>query len=61
MGLNFVTVDLPDGSTRIQLEERDPEMNGPLGLGVILFAFSLYVAADSIGWPKPEGIDAAFD
>lgn len=61
MSLNFVTVDLPDGVVRIRLEERDPDMNGPLGLGVILFAFSLYIGGQTLGWPEAEEIDAAFD
>lgn len=44
MGLNFVTVDLPGGTVRIQLEQRHPNMNGTRGLGVIIFWFSLYIA-----------------
>jgi hypothetical protein len=61
MGLNFVTVDLPDGMVRVRLEERDPDMNGPFGLGVILFAFSLYISGQTLGWPEADEIDAAFD
>jgi hypothetical protein len=61
MGLNGVFVDLPDGRKRIQLEGRDPEMRGPFGLGVIVFAFSLYVAGRVLGWPRASAVDAAFD
>jgi hypothetical protein len=61
MGLNGVFVDLPDGRKRVQLEGRDPEMRGPYGLGVIVFAFSLYVAAPVLGWPQASAVDAAFD
>lgn len=61
MGLNGVIVDLPDGTKRVQLEIRDPEMHGPFGLGIILFAFSLYIAAQTLGWPQAADISAAFD
>jgi uncharacterized protein DUF5677 len=59
-GLNFVTIDLPDNVKRVQLEERDPEMHGPYGLGVILLAFSLYIAAETLGWPDSEAVSAVF-
>jgi hypothetical protein len=59
-GLNFVTIDLPAGVKRVQFEERDPEMNGPYGLGVILLAFSLYIANVSLGWPDNDAVSAAF-
>jgi hypothetical protein len=61
MGLNMVTVDLPGGLKRVQLEGRDPEMNGPFGLGPILFAFSLYIAGQTLGWPKAAAIDRVFE
>ncbi|MCW2980623.1 MAG: hypothetical protein JWO14_2350 [Solirubrobacterales bacterium] len=61
MGLNFVVVDLPDGSKRVQLEQRDPEMHGPFGLGVILLAFSLYIAGQAIGWLAQDEVTAAFE
>lgn len=59
MGLDFVTVDLSDGGKRVQLEERDPEMRGPFGLGPILFACSLYIAGQTLRWPDVD-VDAAF-
>lgn len=61
MGLNLVVVDRPGGTLRVQLEERDREMNGPFGLAVILFAFSLYIAGQTLGWPEEASVDAAFD
>lgn len=61
MGLNFVTVDLPDGGKRVQLEERDPDMHGPFGLGPVLVAFSLYIASQTIGWPAADEVTAAFE
>jgi hypothetical protein len=60
-GLNFVTADLPDGSKRIQLEQRDPEMHGPFGLGPLLLAFSLYIAGQTLGWPLASAVSAAFE
>lgn len=61
MGLNFVTVDLHGGDLRVQLEERDPEMHGPFGLGAILLAFSLYIAGQTLSWPAAAEVSAAFD
>lgn len=61
MGLNFVTVDLPGGPLRVQLEERDPEMHGPFGLGAILLAFSLLISGRTLGWPDAAAVEAAFE
>jgi len=61
MGLNFVTVDLPGGGKRVQLEQRDPEMHGPFGLGSILLGFSLLIAGHALGWPEASAVEAAFE
>jgi hypothetical protein len=60
-GLNFVTIDLPGGAKRVQLEERDPEIHGPFGLGSILLAFSLYISSQTLGWPEAPEVSAAFE
>jgi len=36
-------------------------MHGPFGLAVVLVAFSLYIAAETLDWPATADIDAAFD
>jgi Family of unknown function (DUF5677) len=62
MGLNLVTVDLPDGSKKVQPEVRDPDFHGPYGLGVVLFGFSLYIAGQALpGWPEEAEIDDVFE
>jgi hypothetical protein len=61
MGLNGVYVDLDDGAKRVQIEQREPEMHGPYGLGVILLAFSVYIAAEKLDWPIPaDAVEAIF-
>jgi hypothetical protein len=52
-----VTVDLDGSHKRVQLEERPPDMRGPFGLATIVFALGLYVAAETIGWPRKFEID----
>lgn len=61
MGINTVTVDLPDGRRRVQLERRDPDMHGPFGLGSILFGFSLFISSSALGWPEQVAVEAAFE
>jgi hypothetical protein len=61
MGLNPVTVDLPDDRTRIQLEWRNPEMHGPFGLAVILFTFTLFISAATLDWPAADDVERAFE
>lgn len=61
MGLNTVTVDLPGGRRRVQLEQRDPAMHGPFGLGSVLLGFSLFISSGTLGWPDPADVEAAFE
>ncbi len=62
MGLNGVYVDLDDGAKRVQLEQRDAEMHGSYGLGGILLAFSVYIAAEALDWPIPvDAVEAIFE
>ncbi|HVY77354.1 MAG TPA: DUF5677 domain-containing protein [Solirubrobacterales bacterium] len=60
MGLNTVTVELPSGRRRVQLEQRDPEMHGPFGLGSVLLGFTLFISGATLGWPDPAPVEAAF-
>jgi hypothetical protein len=57
LGLNPVTVDLDGSQTRVQLEERPPDMGGPFGLATIVYALGLYVASETIAWPTKFEID----
>jgi hypothetical protein len=52
-----VTVDLDGPHTRVQLEERPPDMEGPFWLATIVYALGLYVAAETIAWPTKFEID----
>jgi hypothetical protein len=52
-----VTVDLDGPHTRVQLEERPPDMEGPFGLATIVYALGLYVASETIAWPTKFEID----
>jgi hypothetical protein len=61
MGLNAVTVDLPRGGQRVQLEERESESYGVFGLTTILFAFTLFIGAQTLGWPDRAAAEAAFE
>jgi hypothetical protein len=61
MGLNPVYVDLPDGSKRVQLEERDPDMHGPFGRAALLFGITLLVAAEVLEWPVPDAVMAVLE
>jgi hypothetical protein len=59
--ITAVYIDLANGAKRVQLEQRDPDMHGPFGLGPILLAFSLYVAGQALGWPAAKDVSAAFE
>jgi hypothetical protein len=60
-GLNSVTVDLPEGRQRVQLEEHDPDEHGVYGTAGILLAFSLFIAAQTIGWPDTGAVEDVFE
>jgi hypothetical protein len=59
MGLGPVVVDLPDGSRRVELGTESQGMD-PVGNARLLLAWSLYVAAETLGWPDRDSIDDAF-
>ena len=61
MGLNSVVIDLPEGRRRVRRGGRDPEMQGPFGLGVILLAFTLFISAQTLGCPDAGAVAAAFE
>jgi hypothetical protein len=61
MGLNPVTVDLLDGSQRIQLEERDPHEHGVYGRAAVLLAFTLFISSQTLGWPETSRVHEVFE
>lgn len=59
-GLNRVTDHLAGNRRRIRLEE-GYDGNGPYGMATVIFTFALYAAAESIGWPPADELNAVFD
>jgi hypothetical protein len=60
-GLNPVTDELPDGRLRVHLEEHDPEEHGIYGMAGILFTFTLFIAAQTLGWPETNAVLEVFE
>ncbi len=60
MGLNHVVEDITAVRKRVILEGT-PEGRGPFGLSTVVYAFGLYVASHSLGWPDADDVSAAFD
>jgi hypothetical protein len=61
MGINRVVVDFGGGRQRVQLEKRDPEMTGPFGMAVVVYALGLLVASETLDWPPVDDVHAAFE
>lgn len=59
-GLNPVVADLDDGRKRVQLEEREAEEHGVYGTACVLFSFSLFISAQTLGWPETDAIHKVF-
>jgi hypothetical protein len=57
LGLNLVVDDVSTTRRRVRLENRY-EGGGPYGMATLVFAFGLYVAASTLGWPKADEINA---
>lgn len=60
MGLNHVVEDLAGVRKRVVIERRDLDSRGPYGMTTVVYAMGLFVAAETLGWPKPEEIFSAF-
>ena len=60
-GLNPVVADLDGGRRRIRLEERDPEEHGAFGTASVLFGSSLFIAAQTLGWPETDAVHKVFE
>lgn len=58
-GLVTVAVDLPNGRTRVALEAGSDL--DPLALVAALYTYSLHIASERLGWPKPGDIHAAWN
>lgn len=59
-GLHPVVVDLDSTRRRVQLEGRH-QGNGPYGMATVIFGLSLFVVAESLGWPGAGAVTAIFD
>ncbi len=59
LGLNRVTDDLSPTRRRIRIERTDSG-TGPYGMATVVFGAALHVAAQTIGWPSADEIDAIF-
>jgi hypothetical protein len=59
-GLNPVVEDVTITRKRVVLEDRY-EGRGPYGMATTVYALALFVAAESLGWPRATEVTAAFD
>ena len=60
-GLNPVVEDITATERRVVLERAyGEEIQGPYGMATVIYSLALYVAAESLGWPERESIEAAF-
>jgi hypothetical protein len=60
IGLNYVVEDVTETRKRVILEKA-PQGRGPFGMATVVYALGLYVAAQSLGWPDAQRVDAAFE
>jgi len=59
-GLNHVIYETPTHQLSIDLEGT-PKKGGPLGVSSCVFGLALFVAGESLGWPRREAITGVFD
>lgn len=59
-GLNHVTIDLAPTRKRVVLEAPLGESTGPYGMATVVYGVGLLVAAQSLGWPDADEIEAIF-
>ena len=60
-GLNHVTVELDPALTRVVMEDPLDGSRGPYGSATVVYGVGLLVAAQSLGWPDADQIEAIFD
>jgi hypothetical protein len=58
-GLNHVTIDLAPSRKRVVLEG-PPGESSPYGMATVVYGIGLLVAAQSLGWPDADEIEAIF-
>lgn len=61
MGIGVVIDDLPGGRKRVDLEGPSQDVTTATGNGSIMLAFSLYIAAATLGWPDKDVVTEVFD
>ncbi len=59
-GLNHVTVDLSPSRKRVVLEVPLGESAGPYGMATVVYGVGLLIAAQSLGWPDADEVEAIF-
>lgn len=60
-GLNPVVEDITATRRRVVVERLVPSARrGPFGMATVVYALGLYVAAESLGWPEAEEVNAIF-
>lgn len=60
-GLNHVTVDLNGPRKRLVMEDPLEGSRGPYGSATVVYGIGLLVAAQSLGWPDADQVEAIFD
>jgi hypothetical protein len=63
VGLQRVFEEVAPSKRRYRLEQRydDRLRTGPYGPATVVFAWALYVAAETFGWPAASEVNAVFD
>lgn len=60
-GLNHVTVELDPSRVRVVMEDPLSDGRGPYGPATVVYGIGLLIAAQSLGWPDTDQIEAVFD
>lgn len=58
-GLNRVTEDVSEARKRVVLQA-PLEGRGPYGKATVVYGLGLYVAAEALGWPSADEVNAVF-
>lgn len=61
VGLGCVVRHPRESIAVVEMESRRADRHGPLGLAVMLFGLSLYLASEAIGWPNREDVLSVFE
>lgn len=59
-GLQRLITNLPEGQKRVHIEGETAKRS-PAGMAAVLLGQALFVAAEALGWPTAEEVNAIFD